>query len=121
VKREGKMVMINDVMALLRSENYGDHMLAQEFGAFRVSLLAPMLSFGLHLPQADGDLCRVKFRDRDWIKKRLTYVGHRHRLILTKPFDSSIPGFVMSGRRPLIKGYFAALRLIVGAVMSSAC
>ena len=27
----------------------------------------------------------------------------------------------MSGRRPLIKGYFAALRLIVGAVMSSAC
>jgi hypothetical protein len=26
----------------------------------------------------------------------------------------------MSGRRPLIKGYFAALRLIVGAVMSSA-
>jgi hypothetical protein len=30
-------------------------------------------------------------------------------------------GFVMSGRRPLIKGFFAALRLIVGAVMSSAC
>ena len=27
----------------------------------------------------------------------------------------------MSGRRPLIKGYFAVLRLIVGAVMSSAC
>jgi len=27
----------------------------------------------------------------------------------------------MSGRHPLIKGYFAALRLIVGAVMSSAC
>jgi hypothetical protein len=27
-------------------------------------------------------------------------------------------GIVMSGRRPLIKGYFAALRLIVGAVMS---
>jgi hypothetical protein len=26
------------------------------------------------------------------------------------------PGFDMSGRRPLIKGYFAALRLIVGAV-----
>jgi hypothetical protein len=30
-------------------------------------------------------------------------------------------GIVMSGRRPLIKGFFAALRLIVGAVMSSAC
>jgi len=30
-------------------------------------------------------------------------------------------GIDMSGRRPLIKGYFAALRLIVGAVMSSAC
>jgi hypothetical protein len=30
-------------------------------------------------------------------------------------------GIDMSGRHPLIKGYFAALRLIVGAVMSSAC
>jgi hypothetical protein len=30
-------------------------------------------------------------------------------------------GIVMSGWRPLIKGYFAAVRLIVGAVMSSAC
>src|ERR1700676_3699334 len=39
VKREGKMVVIDHVMALLRSENYGNHMLAQEFGAFRVALL----------------------------------------------------------------------------------
>jgi hypothetical protein len=31
-----------------------------------------------------------------------------------------VTGIDMSGRRPLIKGYFAALRLIVGAVMSSA-
>jgi hypothetical protein len=30
-------------------------------------------------------------------------------------------GIDMSGRRPLIKGFFAALCLIVGAVMSSAC
>ena len=30
-------------------------------------------------------------------------------------------GLVMSGRHPLIKGFFAALRLIVGAVMSAAC
>ena len=27
-----------------------------------------------------------------------------------------LDGFVMSGWRPLIKGYFAAVRLIVGAV-----
>jgi hypothetical protein len=27
----------------------------------------------------------------------------------------------MSGRRPLIKGYFAVLRLMVGPVMSSDC
>jgi hypothetical protein len=33
----------------------------------------------------------------------------------------SAKGIVMSGWRPLIKGYFAALRLIVGAVMSSGC
>jgi hypothetical protein len=30
-------------------------------------------------------------------------------------------GDAIRERRPLIKGYFAALRLIVGAVMSSAC
>src|SRR3984893_12704856 len=84
VKREGKMVMIDDIMALLRSENYGNHMLAQEFGAFRVALLAPVLSFGLHLPHADCDLCRAKFRDRDRIEKRLTYAGHRYLLIFLR-------------------------------------
>jgi hypothetical protein len=35
--------------------------------------------------------------------------------------QTALEGIDMSGRRPLIKGYFAALRLIVGAVMSSAC
>jgi hypothetical protein len=34
---------------------------------------------------------------------------------------NKLEGIDMSGRRPLIKGYFAVLRLIVGAVMSSAC
>jgi short subunit dehydrogenase-like uncharacterized protein len=34
---------------------------------------------------------------------------------------SHVIRIVMSGWRPLIKGYFAAVRLIVGAVMSSAC
>jgi hypothetical protein len=33
---------------------------------------------------------------------------------------STPDGIDMSGRRSRIKGYFAALRLIVGAVMSSA-
>ena len=56
VKREGKMVVIDHVMALLRSENYGNHMLAQEFGAFRVALLAPVLSFGLHFPELSLNL-----------------------------------------------------------------
>ncbi len=39
----------------------------------------------------------------------------------TMTHDYMRHGTVMSGRRPLIKGFFAALRLIVGAVMSSAC
>jgi hypothetical protein len=34
--------------------------------------------------------------------------------------ELAFKGIDMSGRRPLIKGYFAALRLIVGAIMSSA-
>jgi hypothetical protein len=39
---------------------------------------------------------------------------------LRKPRPKPNAGFDMSGRRSRIKGYFAALRLIVGAVMSSA-
>ena len=81
VKREGKMVMIDDIMTLLRTKNDGDHMFAQEFGAFRGSLLLPMLSFGLHLSHTDRDLCRAKFRDRYRIETRLTYVGHCYLLI----------------------------------------
>src|ERR1700730_739256 len=81
VKREGKMVMIDDIMALLRSENYGNHMLAQEFGAFRVALLAPVLSFGLHFPQADRDLCRAKFHDWHGVETPLTDIWARHLLI----------------------------------------
>ena len=82
VQRKGKMVMINDIMALLRSKNYGDHMLPQEFGALRLAFLAPALSFDLHLPHADRDLCRAKFRDWDRFEKRLTYVG-----IVISPFS----------------------------------
>jgi hypothetical protein len=37
------------------------------------------------------------------------------------PSWTLIEGIDMSGRRPLIKDFFAALRLIVGAVKSSAC
>jgi hypothetical protein len=42
----------------------------------------------------------------------------------TRRFKNSMKtaaGIDMSGWRPLIKGYFAVLRLIVGAVTSSAC
>src|SRR3984893_3787177 len=86
VQREGKMVMINDIMALLRSKNYGDHVLAQEFGALGVAFLTPALSFDLHLPHADRDLCRPKFHDWDRVEKRLTYVGHCHLPISCKAF-----------------------------------
>ena len=72
MEREGKVVVINDIVALLGSENDRDHMLAQEFGALRVAFLTPALSFHLHLPHADGDLCRTKFRDWDRMEKRLT-------------------------------------------------
>src|SRR5262249_55471124 len=81
VKRKRKMVMIDDIMVLLRSEDYGDHMFAQEFGALRGAFLAPALSFEVHLAHADRDLRRAKFRDRDWLEKRLTCVGHRYLLI----------------------------------------
>ena len=45
-----------------------------------------------------------------------TWSRHSRRI---EPISRS--GIDMSGRRPLIKGYFAVLRLIVDAVMSSAC
>ena len=43
-------------------------------------------------------------------------IGRKGRKMLA---PGMLNGLVMSGRRPLIKGFFAALRLIVGAVMSS--
>src|SRR5262249_5780273 len=72
------MVVIDDIMALLRSENDGDHMFAQEFGALCCAFLAPALSLGLHVAHADRDLRRAKVRDRNWLEKRLAYVAHRH-------------------------------------------
>jgi hypothetical protein len=53
-------------------------MSAQKFGAFCGAFLAPALSFGFHLAQADCDLRRAKFRDRDRLEKRLTCVARRH-------------------------------------------
>jgi hypothetical protein len=48
--------------------------------------------------------------------------GRRPRTDLKRrKLDNGRDGIVMSGRRPLIKGFFEALCLIVGAVMSSAC
>ena len=54
------------------------------------------------------------------------YTRHGHAGRLSKIEHSnhtgiSLTGIDMSGRRPLIKGYFAVLRLIADAVMSSAC
>src|SRR5262245_60422638 len=72
------MVVIDDIMALLRSENDRDHMFAQEFGALCGAFLAPALSLGLHLAHADRDLRRAKVRDRNWLEKGLAYVAHRH-------------------------------------------
>ena len=51
-------------------------------------------------------------RRRDWIGKRFRVVLRGSRLRR---------GGIDMPDAPLIKGYFAALRLIVGAVMSSAC
>jgi hypothetical protein len=39
----------------------------------------------------------------------------------SRQLSRSLIHLFLSGRRPLIKGFFAALRLIGGAVMSSAC
>jgi hypothetical protein len=66
-------------------------MLAQKFGAFRVSLLAPVLSFGFHLSHADRDLCRAKLRDWDRIEKWLTCIGHRHLPIFLQLGSSNFP------------------------------
>jgi hypothetical protein len=53
-------------------------------------------------------------------KKDYSFFGFSA-LIVSSHQARSSSGIDMSGRRPLIKGYFAVLRLIVDAVMSSAC
>jgi hypothetical protein len=60
------------------------------------------------------------YRQSQLMPERL-YLKHVHLDGGLELLDISLTGIVLSGRRPLIKGFFAALRLIVGAVMSSAC
>jgi hypothetical protein len=91
VQREGEMVMIDDVMALLRSKNYGDHVLAQEFGALGVAFLTPALSFDLHL-RMPTVICvgRSSMIGTGWRSGSRT-LGIVISPFLAKPFGSSNP------------------------------
>jgi hypothetical protein len=69
-------MMIDDVVALLRPEDDGDHVLPEEL-AFRIRVvLAPFLALFLHLPHADGDLRRPQTLDRNGFEDGLADDDH---------------------------------------------
>ena len=68
-------------MAVFRSENDRDHMLAEELGAFLRALLAPARALGLNFAHPHGNLCRTQRGDRDGFDKGITD-GRRHGRLL---------------------------------------
>jgi len=56
MKCQSEMVVINSVMAALRSKDHGDHVFAKKFGTSVLALLAPMLSLGSDLAHTHGYL-----------------------------------------------------------------
>ncbi len=76
VQRQRQVMMIDDVVALFRPEDDGDHMLPEEFGLLVRGVLAPLLALFLHLPHADGDLRRPQTLDRNGFEDGLADDNH---------------------------------------------
>ena len=85
--------------------------------AFSAALSAPAVSKSLTRSGSDSSFHGEGYR-KIWARLRFASVRASPRRVRRVMGDTGID---MSGRRPLIKGYFAVLRLIVDAVMSSAC
>jgi hypothetical protein len=76
MQRACKMMMVNDVMPALWTEDHGDHMFAEKFVTFLCAFITPTLSFGLDLTHPDGDLRWTQVQYSDRLKKRLADRGH---------------------------------------------
>jgi hypothetical protein len=51
------MMVINDVMAVLWTKDYGDHMFAEKLFTLLCIFSTPMLAFGFDLTHPNGHLC----------------------------------------------------------------
>src|SRR6202023_4332997 len=81
VKRARQMMMVDDVVALVRSENHRDHMSAEKLALCFLRLvllpvLAQALALFLHLPQSDSHLRRTQREDWNSMKDRFARIRH---------------------------------------------
>ena len=65
MQRKRQMMMVDDIVPALRTENHRDNVLAEEPFAFFCSGLAPALALGLNFAHADRDLRRTQIGDGD--------------------------------------------------------
>src|SRR6185437_12275854 len=70
------MMMIEDVVALVRSVHDGDHMLADGVFLLRLLHLLEALDLVLDLDHAHRHLRRTQIQDLDRVNPRLAWTGH---------------------------------------------
>src|SRR5712671_3546082 len=75
------MMMVDHIVALVRSQNHRDHVPAEKLALLFVWLvLAPVLSQALalflHLPHSNGHLGWMQREDRNRLKDRFTRIRH---------------------------------------------
>ena len=80
VKRTRHMVMIDQVVALVRPDHDGDHVLAERLAQLLVVLLLEAFALLLDLAHADGHLGRTQIEDRDGVDAWLAGTGHNLKL-----------------------------------------
>ena len=77
VQRARQMMVIDHVIALVRAEHDGDHVLAEQLGALLLGfVLAPALALFLYLAHADRHLGRAQRQDRDRLEDGFAHIRH---------------------------------------------
>src|SRR5262249_15206015 len=115
--------MVDDIVSILRAQDHGHHVAAEEFCSARPAFLAPVATLGFHLPHSDGDLRWTKLLDRDCRQNRRTNCLHRYpparsglakilrlRLLSTRTSAAQVPASLHEKKAQALQASLAAPR-----------
>src|SRR5579859_6468165 len=77
MERAGEMMVVDDEISVLRSQDHRDHMAPEELGPLVARLFEPRLSLGLDLAHPDGDLRGSQIVDIDRMQNGFAARNHR--------------------------------------------